>query len=189
MRWLALFLGLALTLTAPAGAQDLGEKFQTLQKKLTANPGDLELKMDLAYLYSQGLAFTESLMLYEEVLAQDKDNLRATIETCSLYTQMRDPPKALAACRSWVRLAPQDFNAHDNLGLSLFKLGDYSAALKPFLTALSLREGSLIVRHHIGQVFLGLRELAVSRDLYREALQQTGTDEEKAYLFQGLYLA
>lgn len=172
-----------------ARAQDLNQQFQELQQKLATQPNDLDVKMDLAFLYSQGLAFKEAIVLYEEVLVKDPDNLRATIETCSLYTQMHDRHKAIKSCENWILLTPRDFRAHDNLGLALFKFSEPAASLKPFLTALSLAKGSAIVRHHIALVFLALREFKLARDYSMKALDLGGTPEEKSFLFHGLYLA
>lgn len=185
----AVLLFLLLIFGFQSHAQTLNQQFEALQHKLAAKPDDVDLKMDLAFLYSQGLAFKEAIVLYEEVLVKDPDNLRATIETCSLYTQMRDQGKAIKSCENWILLTPRDFRAHDNLGLALFKFSEPATSLKPFLTALSLAKDSAIVRHHIALVFLALREFKLARDYSMKSLDLGGTPEEKAFLFHGLYLA
>lgn len=174
-------------LAAPSSFQ---QTFADVSARAQAKPDDLDLQMDLAYLYTQMNEFERALGLYESVLKKNHENVRALIELCTLYTLMRQRDLAIQTCEKWVQLDGENYQAHDNLGLSHFKFGELIASLKPFTAALALKKDSVLVANHVGQVFLGMGEFAAARDLFRTWLERQGLGlEEKALLYHGLYLA
>lgn len=175
---------------SPAYAQNLNDEYARLTAAIEKNPGDLNLKMDLAYLFSQGREEKRAIEIYESVIQKEPANLRATIEICALGTSVRAQDKALKACRDAASLAPQNPLMHDNLGLSHFKFGKYRQALKPFLDALALDPKSILIRTHLAQTYLALGEYAVARKVFEDLSE--GKDlknDEKFLVYYGLYLA
>lgn len=185
------FLLLALLFTAfPVSSQNLNAEYQRLQAGLLARPDDLGLKMDLAYLFSEGREIGRAIELYEEVIKKDPGSLRAWTELCALQTEVRQGGRAETACLKAVELAPLDPLMADNLGLSYFKFGKFRQSLKPFLAALALNPKATLVRTHVAQAFLALREPLAAKAVYEEILVSSGiSDEERALAHYGIFLA
>jgi tetratricopeptide (TPR) repeat protein len=183
-----LFFGFDRALAAQS--VNLNAEYRRLQAEIESRPDDLGVKMDLAYLFSQGLEFARSIALYEEVTAKDPANLRAWVELCALRTMVRDAAKAEGACSKAVDLAPDDALMHDNLGLSYFKFGNFRQSLKPFLEALTLNPRATLAKTHVAQAFLALREPRTAKTYYEEILAEGGlSDDEKALIHYGIFLA
>lgn len=185
---------LTLFLFAPASAISqsvkLNDEYRRLQSEIEARPEDLNLKMDLAYLFSQGLEFSRAIALYEEAAGKDPANLRAWTELCALRTFVRDEAGAYAACSKAVDLAPEQALMHDNLGLSLFKFGKFRQSLKPFLNALALNPEATLVKTHVAQVFLALNEPEAAKAYYEEILAGNELSmEDRSLIHYGIYLA
>lgn len=175
---------------SPSQAQNLNDEYARLAAAVEKKPDDLGLQMDLAYLFSQGREESRAIEIYESVLKKEVKNLRATIELCALYTAVRHQEKAFETCDGAVKLAPQNPLMHDNLGLSYFKFGKYRQALKPFLDALALDSKSILIRTHLAQTYLALREFSVARSVFKDlSVAPSLKNEEKFLVFYGLYLA
>lgn len=168
----------------------LNDTYVAIQKDLEKNSGDLNRQMDLAYLYSQGLETDRAVALYEAVVTKEPENQRALVELCVLYTQTRNAVKALDACQKAVNTDPQNAVLHDNLGLSLFKFGKFAESFKPFSQALTLEPGSALIRGHMAETMLAMKEFKVARRYYTEVLgDPTITPADRAVLLNGLYRA
>lgn len=186
----ALLLLSILIASFPVFSQNLNAEYRRLQAEIESHPDDAGRKMDLAYLFSQGMEFDRAIALYEEVAANDAANLRAWVELCALRTTVRDAAAAETACSRAVALAPDDALLRDNLGLSYFKFGDFRRSLKPFLEALALNPRATLVKTHIAQAFLALREPRAAKDDYEEILSGEGlSDDEKALIHYGIFLS
>lgn len=183
---LALFL---LAGTSRAQPLDLNKEYLRLQSEMESHPDDPGLKMDLAYVFSQGRELQRAIALYEEVIRGDAKNLRAMTELCALYAQAREENKAESACRAAADLAPNDPLLSDNLGLFYFQFGRFRESLEPFLRAMSLDPAATLSRTHLAQAFLALKAPAAAREQYERVLHDKNAGiEERALSWYGLYL-
>lgn len=184
--FLALFL---LAGTSQAQPLDLNKEYLRLQSEMAAHPNDPGLKMDLAYVFSQGRELKRAIALYENVIQGDAKNLRAMTELCVLYAQAREENKAEQACRAAADLAPNDALLSDNLGLFYFQFGRFRESLEPFLRAMSLDPAATLSRTHLAQAFLALKAPAAAREQYERVLQDKNAGiEERVLSWYGLYL-
>lgn len=180
-----------LFLAVPVQALNLNEAARELYQKLESEPSNLNVKMDLAYLFSEGLEYERAVELYEEVIEVAPENLRALNELCYLHTFMRVKDKAFLRCEELARRQPDKMLVYDNLGLSYFKFGEHRLALKAFLKAYELQPSALLVKNHLGMTFLAMQENVLARESYVKWLDAAGqgSKEEKALLYYGLYQA
>lgn len=163
------------------------EKHDHLQGK--EPPADLSKQMDLAYALSQGFEQERAIHIYEEVLEQEPLNQRAIAELCVLHTHMRQKDRAGQYCQMAASLNPDTYLAHDNLGLSFFKLGEPLKSLRPFLNALSLKPDDRLVVSHLAGSFVTLGEFAAAKFLLQDALTFPSLDNQtSALLHHGLYV-
>lgn len=168
----------------------LNERYLELQQKLEINPDSLELQMDLAYLFTEGLEFQRAVDIYNGVIKKDAVNKRAWIELCALHTQMAHHDDAIVACEKVADLHSEQAWAQDNLGLMYFNLTEYERSFRPFLKALSLNPQDAMVKLHVAQVFLALKSYSAARDILLGEVQNTELKpSERALLFHGLFLA
>lgn len=172
-----------------AQAQNLNDAYLRLQQSIAKNPDDLNLKMDLAYLFSQGLEFKRAIALYREVVASDPKNKRAWAELCVLHTGLRETQQANEACQQSTNLTPDNYLVYDNQGLSHYKLGQLPESLKPFLLAVSLNKQATLARYHMIQTIMGMKEY----DLARVKLEEIAANDklstaDRVLVNHGLYL-
>jgi tetratricopeptide (TPR) repeat protein len=192
---LTIFFCAAFAFPAHAESLKLNEVFLSVQAEAAKHPENLDLQMDLAFLFTQGQELGHAIEIYESVLGKDAQNVRATTELCALYTEIHDKTKALTHCERATELTPQNPLVFDNLGLSYFKFGQFRSALKPFLQALALQTKAkngtaALIRTHIAQTFLALHEYDAAEGYYQKILQEPGlTNEEKSLVYYGLHLA
>ena len=171
-------------------SSNLNQLYQTIQTKLAADPHNLDLKMDLAYVLSQGAEDERAIGLYREVVNQDPKNGRAVTELCALYTETRDRAAAFSFCKEVVQIFPNNALAHDNLGLFHFKFGEFRDALPEFLAALSYDPSLTLARTHLAQSFLALKKFELARQIFTDLLQSTKTNlAETSLIYYGLALA
>lgn len=168
----------------------LRELYQNLQAQIAADPTHLGLKMDLAYVLSQGGETERAIALYREVIKHDSQNVRAVTELCALYTTARDRDAAFSFCTQAVQLSPNDALAHDNLGLFHFKFGAFHEAIPEFVAALRCDPHLILARTHIAQSFLALKKYALAREIFEDLLQNNKTNlAESPLIYYGLALA
>lgn len=176
------FCCLMLTLSNFTYAASLNDRYLELQDRLTKEPNNLNLQMDLAFLFSQGLEFQRAIEIYENVTKTDPVNQRAWVELCALKTQLQDRVGAQTACESVIRIAPNEAWAHDNLGLMHFKLGQYEKSLKPFLKALALDQSHSLVLVHFAQSLMALNQFETARDILMRVSQRSTVAQQDAEL-------
>lgn len=162
---------------------DLNASYLRLQNLIQKDPQNPQLKIQLAYLFTQGLEFGRAIQLYEDVLTKEPTNQIAVTELCVLNTQLRETKMAEKYCQKATELAPNSYLAFDNLGLSYFKLGEYQKSLKPFIKAVALKKDSVLVRVHLAQSFMVLREYQVARALLEQAELMPAPMPEKMLVY------
>lgn len=170
-------------------AINLNEAFQRLSDEIVKNPDDKNLKMDLAYLYTQGFELERAVEIYKKVLIDEPNNLRAVNELCAIVTDLNNRQEALGYCQKATELDSDNYLVFDNLGLSYFKLHEPAASLEPFVAALKLRPDAILVRYHLAQSYMALGEFGLAREMLLELVKRsTIQGEQNALLFHGLYL-
>lgn len=168
----------------------LNDQTYLLLQKIAAEPQNLEAKMDLAYLFSEGREYDRAIKLYEEVLTQQSANHRALNELCYLYTFVREQDKAIEACQKLTQNFANSYLSFDNLGLSYYKFGDTLKALQTFKKALELAPNSWVVKYHIGQSLLALKDFELAKDYFSKALEGSfESPDDQAIFYYGLYEA
>lgn len=179
-----------LSFGASAQSLKLNDRFAKVQEALQKDPDNLNLKMEMAYLFSEGREPLRAIEIYKEVVQKDAQNLRALNELCYLYTFTRQKDLAYATCKKVVEVDGSSALAWDNLGLSHFKFGDLRDAFAPFVAASELSPNSELPRIHMGNVLLALQEYDLAVLLFEKALQGAKVGaQEKALLHYGLYKA
>jgi tetratricopeptide (TPR) repeat protein len=174
--------------TPVSHAQKLNDLYLGIQKRIQENPDDLNAKMDLAYVFSQGLEFERAVKLYEEVIRHDEKNKRALTELCVLHVQMNVKEKAIDYCQKAVNLWPEEVLFWDNLGLAFYRLGEPVKSLDPFSEALKREPENGLVKFHVGQVFerLGFTDLA--KNVYLSLVDSELNEKNvPSVAWQGLY--
>ena len=188
------FLILVIALFFKAGwsraAINLNDQYSALSAQLAQHPDDVGLKMNLAYLYSQGFEFKRARDLYFEVMAVEPKNIRAVNELCVIETQIGEVSAAENYCKKAVELDPSNPLTHDNLGLSYFKLNEPQKSFKPFLEALALQPDSVMIQYHLVQAYMAIGENLFAQNFLRNLLAKPGIkNEDRALLLHGLYQA
>lgn len=173
---------------------DLKQKYQEVQEKLATDPDNINLQMDLAYLLAEVKKIPDAVQIYKNVFAKHPQNKRAVVELCSLLTMLRQQTEALHYCTAWTQIDSTSFLAFDNLGLSYFRFGNYHQALKNFTQALVLNPNSLLVKNHLGQTYLALKQNEIAIEYLQKVIEQelqqpVPSATELAYLYHSLYVA
>lgn len=96
----------------------------------------------------------------------DKLNLEELLYTATLIDD--DATKA-AIFKKAVAVSPKDVRAHNNLGATLFKLGNTDAAESSLLAAKELKDHD-VINNNLGAVALAKSDVAKAKELFTSAL-------------------
>jgi tetratricopeptide (TPR) repeat protein len=155
MRRLLLYLVPVVMLTAqsrPADEQLAHEKtdvrIQTLEKLLTASPGDLKLQIGLVSAYLQKVRETSDFgyldrasKIVDQILEKDGGSLAALRFENEIDLQRHDFKAVAARAQDMVKYEPSDAGTWGNLGDALMELGEYPGAGEAYLHMFALRPG------------------------------------------------
>ena len=130
-----------------------------LTRKLETKPTNLQAKMDLALVYSQSGEQHKAKQLYEEILAEDRDNVEALINVGIVYHWLGDDGRALETCRKAIRLdrerpaGPEFLSlAYSNLGVVFEALAQFERAVIAYKKALSIYPGNQLASKYIANL-------------------------------------
>ncbi len=184
-----IFLFCLMCSTASFASPNINDAYIALEQKLAQNPSDIQTKLELAFVFTQGFEYERAAKLYEEIIAAGGDNFAIQTELCFLYTELNRADRARTACTKVIELRPDQSLSYDNLGLSLLKLGRPAEAAKPFLQALALDKTSVAITYHFAQSLMSLGEFATARDILEGVLENPQiSDTDKGLVNHGLYL-
>lgn len=178
----------SLSLIGDVSAQKLNDQYLQIQESIQKEPENLNHKMDLAFLFSEGREPQRAIEIYEDVLKKEPRNRRAVNELCYLFTQIRDSQKSDRYCRLATELNPQNDLVFDNLGLSAFLLGNYQKSLKPFFRALTLNPNRILTQVHTAQALFAMGGSHEAIMILEDLLKQDHlSPEEKTIVGHSLY--
>jgi arylsulfatase A-like enzyme/Tfp pilus assembly protein PilF len=114
-----------------------------------------------------------ALASFEAALAELEDpeeKLKLLKTVGALYGELGRYERAVEYFREASTLSPGDFEAQANLGVTLARAGEWSAALEPLATALEIRPSEVRLINLKAEIHFRRGELEQSRDLLRRSL-------------------
>jgi len=78
--------------------------------------------------------------------------------------------EAVAQFIEAIALDPKNARAHNNLGITYFKMGEFASARDTFLAALELEPDNIFARNNLGLTYLRLGERAKAEENFRRVL-------------------
>jgi Flp pilus assembly protein TadD len=114
------------------------------------NPADQTARRVLAEAYLAAGHYPEARQAYQGILSQDKDDPAALNNLANVLLQLGDKGAPAMAERAY-KVAPQDPNVADTLGLILLKSGQAERSLKYLREARIRAPGNVSIREHLAQ--------------------------------------
>ena len=101
---------------------------ETLKARLTEDPANADLLLDIATQYHDGHKPTEAIPYYQDYLATNETNEQAWLDLASCFAELEDWQQAEAATRRLLEINPSNTSALYNLGAIRANVGDYDEA-------------------------------------------------------------
>jgi tetratricopeptide (TPR) repeat protein len=168
-------------------ADKLPQAVTELQTYLSKHPDDPRALMTLGAIYEKQKEVAKARETYEKLLAKTPGFVPALNNLAYLYAEaLNEPEKAYDLARKARELQPSDPNIADTLGWTLYKKGDYQAALALFQESAGKLEQSSDARFHLAMASYMMGDTEKARAAFEEALQGTadfaGKDEAQRRL-------
>ncbi|MDQ0456179.1 tetratricopeptide repeat protein [Rhizobium paknamense] len=128
-----------------------------------------ELLLDAFEKHRAG-ALADAALLYEQILAEDPDQVDALRLLASARRSLGQLPEALSLYARALRLAPDHADIWFNLGNALSAAGREADALESYRRAAELQPQNAEAHAHIGICLANRNDLAGAADAYRTAL-------------------
>lgn len=139
-------------------------------------PSEVEAILQRAIELHQRQLLTEARTLYEQVLAEDREQLTAFNNLAALLLSQGDLEKAEALLREAIQLAPDYANAHNNLGMVFEQQGLWDEAAVCYQAALDRDPAHFRARNNLGNALKARGDLAGATRAYFEAHQGAPTE-------------
>jgi tetratricopeptide (TPR) repeat protein len=128
-----------------------------------------------------------ALALYQQALASDPGNYAALYMSGAIFLQTERPVEAEAFLRNALLTKPDAAEAHNNLGLALAKLGQFSQAIASFRKALEIRPSYPNALLNLGNAFRRSGQLPDAIKTYESAIALSPADADIHYNLAGAY--
>ncbi|NCF16063.1 MAG: tetratricopeptide repeat protein [Gammaproteobacteria bacterium] len=146
----------------------LDEAETNLRIAVDVHPGDASTYNFLGgFLYRTG-RYVEAAQQYRYVVALQPDNMNALANLGAAYTLVGDFAEAASAHQRAIDIRPTK-NAHNNLGLMHYYLGDYDAAIDNLASAVELEPNDYLAKSNLGDALWVAGRDDDARAEYRKA--------------------
>jgi tetratricopeptide (TPR) repeat protein len=117
------------------GNDDLA--IERYRKAVAADPAAVQLHLGIANIQMSRHQYSKAIPEYESELHADAYSLIALERIGEAYAELKDPTKAEAYLKRALAIDPHAFDAHRLLGKVSYERGDFEAAVKHYLEAIS----------------------------------------------------
>jgi cellulose synthase operon protein C len=136
---------------------------------LDRDPGDAEVRLELAQTYQASDALDDAVREYERVLTAQPNSLIALNNLAGLYGRLGDP-RGEALARRALAGAPQSGPVADTLGWILLQSGNSEESLKILKQAHDLDKKNPEIEYHLGAALLKVGQTAAARQALEQAI-------------------
>jgi tetratricopeptide (TPR) repeat protein len=113
----------------------------------------------------------EAASLYDRISVLQPDNVQALHLLGTAATTLREYPRAVAALRRALELAPNSSDICNSLGLALHRANDAAEAIACFERALALAPSNSRAANNLGNAYFVARRFDAARSNFEEALR------------------
>ncbi len=150
-----------------------------LEKAYQLDHDHLDVVVALAFIYDRNGRFDDVISVYEGALKDHPDDaLILNNLAYSLFLYDRDISRGLELSRKSVSLEPENPTYRDTLGYGLLKKGLLEEALEHLQFAYQKMPENGEVCEHLGDVYFKRGDFNRARELWQEALENGGVDQD-----------
>jgi thioredoxin-like negative regulator of GroEL len=120
---------------------NLADAWDVLSQALATNPGDTNLRLALARVYTSGRMPADALQVYDDLLAQHPDDPQVLRAAAAAAVEAKDTRAASDLLEQAMRAQPRDAELYLLAGRLAKERGDHRTALRMLQTAQSLNRG------------------------------------------------
>jgi len=140
-----------------------------LYNAVTLSPNDINSRLNLATMYANENKFKSAIYQYEAVIAIDGTIQEAYVNAAKCYKNLGNWKAAKRHLKELLSFAPQNAEAHYDLGTILWKKeGAIDAAVKEFQTAINLNRSSKVYYNDLAQLYVEQNKKDEAIELYRQ---------------------
>lgn len=156
-------------------------------KELTSEPeSPSEWHYNEAIEVAESGDLDQARALYTEAITLNPKFEKAYVNRASIYSDQNDESKAIRDLRTATRLDPSDWIAWSNLGNSLGRIKNFSAALSTYNHALRLKSDSANIWIGRGHVREKLGQLKEAESDFSRAIKASNGTSADAFANRGL---
>lgn len=160
--------------------QRVQQQLEYLQKKVQAEPKNLENRVALGYTYYLKGENEKAVKELNQVLEIDKNYYNAHYNLGLVYLDEGKLDDALDEFQKCVEISPRDHKGYLNKGITYRKMGMYKEALESLEKANKLAPGSANIIYEIGMVAEAKGDKKTAAGIYKEALSYDPLYKEAA---------
>ncbi len=146
------------------------QQFESLRKRVAADPNNVENLVALGWIYFQKGDFTQALQYFNQASALNDRYFPAAFNTGLAYLQTGQYGAAVTAFQNAAQLAPRDHVTQMNLGIAYTLNDEYEKAFDALLKAYTLKPGSADILIKLGEAYQKAGLLDKAKEAFREAL-------------------
>jgi len=157
---------------------------EIINEGLEKNPGNIELRMEIAAVYNEDGHYDKANLIYEDILKQDINNVAVLIHIGqNIATQGGDQKKARAFVSKARDIAPQSAPVIAAYGWVLHLIGDDKNALTSLLQAKQESPYSGQLRYRLAETYSSLGKNSEAKQALKEGMKLgLNTSEKKKAL-------
>lgn len=150
-----------------------------LEKAYRLDPDHMDVVVALAFIYDRNNRLDDVIAVYEAALKTNpQDPLILNNLAYSLFIYERDLQRGLELARESVALAPENPTYRDTLGYGLLQKGALEEALEHLRYAYQKMPENGEICEHLGDVYFKRGDFVRARELWQEALENGGVDQD-----------
>ena len=147
------------------------KKFKATKSEMTQSQNPSQEKIDAVLSYYNAANFQMAENLANDLASSFPNHPFAWIVLEAIYAQSGQLDKAIISMQQSVRLSPNDFEAHSNLGNALLVRGRLSEAEASYREAIRIKPDFAEAHSNLGNALKALGYLSDAEASYREAIR------------------
>jgi tetratricopeptide (TPR) repeat protein len=159
-----------------------------LKRSLEADPGNVDVSYNLAYVYTKMGAYEDALALCRRVLESDPNNARILSQVATAQIQAGNYDAAKEAALKAISINPASLEAYIDLGVVYRKLGQYDAALGAAKEALRIKPRFALAYNNMGLAYVEMKRFNEAFGAFKRSLEIDPSYTEAYNNLGGLFI-
>lgn len=194
LTYCCLILNSSLVLSEDAKKLPIIDKIDSLQKQLSLNPQQVDIRLELAQIYLNIENYRSGSIEYQHIIKTESvspHNLKAFIQAYYglglSYAGLEKYDDAIAAYQKALQYDPHYAHIHAAIGAALSQLHRYNEALKAYKTASDILPEDAMILYQIGNIYGKLGNTSMALKYQEKAVSFLPTFVDAYYQLGLLY--